>query len=138
MLLAEKCGRVADTLQGLSDRVLGTATDPRSVDPVGAPTPRGCRITRSRCGWGEPFPGMPTADAAGYVEGFLAGGGLLLVHDERLLALVDSWLGAVPDDAFLEGLPLLRRTFGTFAAPGAPVDRDQGSRAGRSGRTSRC
>ena len=62
-------------------------------------------------------PGTPTADAAGYVEGFLAGGGLLLVHDERLLALVDAWLGAIPDDAFLEVLPLLRRTFGTFAAP---------------------
>jgi hypothetical protein len=62
-------------------------------------------------------PGTPTADAAGYVEGFLAGGGLLLVHDERLLALVDTWLGAIPDDAFVEVLPLLRRTFGTFAAP---------------------
>ncbi|WP_350279264.1 DUF5682 family protein [Kribbella sp. HUAS MG21] len=62
-------------------------------------------------------PGTPTADAAGYVEGFLAGGGLLLVHDERLLALVDTWLGGIPDDAFVEVLPLLRRTFGTFAAP---------------------
>ncbi|MEV6266549.1 DUF5682 family protein [Kribbella sp. NPDC051936] len=61
--------------------------------------------------------GTPTADAAGYVEGFLAGGGLLLVHDERLLAMVDGWLAAIPDDAFLEVLPLLRRTFGTFAAP---------------------
>ncbi|MEU4193202.1 DUF5682 family protein [Kribbella sp. NPDC026611] len=62
-------------------------------------------------------PGTPTADAAGYVEGFLAGGGLLLVHDERLLAMVDSWLGTIPDDAFVEVLPLLRRTFGTFAVP---------------------
>ncbi|WP_432886607.1 DUF5682 family protein [Kribbella sp. CA-245084] len=62
-------------------------------------------------------PGTATAEAAGYVEGFLAGGGLLLVHDERLLALVDEWLGAIPDDAFVEVLPLLRRTFGTFAAP---------------------
>ena len=62
-------------------------------------------------------PGTPTADAAGYVEGFLAGGGLLLVHDERLLTLVDAWLDAIPDDAFVEVLPLLRRTFGTFAAP---------------------
>ncbi|HET6740089.1 MAG TPA: DUF5682 family protein [Kribbella sp.] len=71
-------------------------------------------------------PGTPTAEAAGYVEGFLAGGGLLLVHDERLLALVDSWLGAIPDDAFVEVLPLLRRTFGTFAAP---ERRSIGSRA---------
>ena len=71
-------------------------------------------------------PGTPTADAAGYVEGFLAGGGLLLVHDERLLALVDAWLGGIPDDAFVEVLPLLRRTFGTFAAP---ERRSIGSRA---------
>lgn len=62
-------------------------------------------------------PGTPTADAAGYVEGFLAGGGLLLVHDERLLKLVDDWLAAVRGEAFTEVLPLLRRTFGTFAAP---------------------
>jgi hypothetical protein len=71
-------------------------------------------------------PGTPTADAAGYVEGFLAGGGLLLVHDERLLALVDAWLAGIPDEAFVEVLPLLRRTFGTFAAP---ERRSIGSRA---------
>ncbi len=62
-------------------------------------------------------PGVATADAAGYVEGFLSGGGLLLVHDERLLRLVDGWLAGVRDDAFGEVLPLLRRTFGTFAPP---------------------
>jgi hypothetical protein len=52
-----------------------------------------------------------------YIEGFLAGGGLLLVHDERLLRLVDDWLAGVRDESFTEVLPLLRRTFGTFAAP---------------------
>jgi hypothetical protein len=62
-------------------------------------------------------PGTETADAAAYVEGFLAGGGLLLVHDERLLELVDDWLAGIRDDAFVEALPLLRRTFGTFAPP---------------------
>jgi uncharacterized protein DUF5682 len=62
-------------------------------------------------------PGTETADAAGYVEGFLAGGGLLLVHDERLLELVDGWLSGIRDEAFTEVLPLLRRTFATFAAP---------------------
>jgi Family of unknown function (DUF5682) len=62
-------------------------------------------------------PGTATLDAAGYVEGFLAGGGLLLVHDERLLGLVDAWLTGIRGDAFQEVLPLLRRTFGTFAAP---------------------
>jgi hypothetical protein len=61
--------------------------------------------------------GVPPAHGAAWVEGFLAGGGLLLVHDERLLNLVDAWLAAIPADTFLEVLPLLRRTFGEFAIP---------------------
>jgi hypothetical protein len=105
------------TLEGLSDRT--------SVPPL-----IGGRLTRlmldtSRVESGEVAlrlgralsPGTPTGEAAGYVEGFLAGGGLLLVHDERLLGLVDGWLSGIPDEAFLEVLPLLRRTFGTFAKP---------------------
>ncbi|MDG4824429.1 DUF5682 family protein [Asanoa sp. WMMD1127] len=59
--------------------------------------------------------GVPAATGAAWVEGFLAGGGLLLMHDDDLLALVDEWLAAIPADAFAEVLPLLRRTFGTFA-----------------------
>ncbi|MBD0693534.1 hypothetical protein BG452_41655, partial [Streptomyces sp. CBMA123] len=51
------------------------------------------------------------ADAAGWVEGFLAGGGALLLHDPRLLALLDEWLGGVSDEVFTDVLPLLRRTF---------------------------
>ncbi|MBW6439369.1 hypothetical protein KZ829_37160 [Actinoplanes hulinensis] len=60
--------------------------------------------------------GTPPAHAAAWVEGFLAGGGLLLVHDEALLALVDDWLADIPADAFEAVLPLLRRTFGAFEA----------------------
>jgi hypothetical protein len=59
----------------------------------------------------------PAARAAAWVEGFLAGGGLLLAHDPRLLALVDGWLTGLPADRFTEVLPLLRRTFGGFAPP---------------------
>ena len=55
--------------------------------------------------------GVPPARAAAWIEGFLAGGGLLLVHDERLLSLVDGWLAGIPADTFVEVLPLLRRTF---------------------------
>ncbi|WP_018681217.1 DUF5682 family protein [Actinokineospora enzanensis] len=58
----------------------------------------------------------PRAGAA-YVEGFFAGGGLLLVHDERLLRVIDTWLAGIPAELFTEVLPLLRRTFGAFAAP---------------------
>ncbi|WP_327671361.1 MULTISPECIES: DUF5682 family protein [unclassified Streptomyces] len=62
-------------------------------------------------------PGTAPADAAAWIEGFVgggSGGGLLLVHDERLLALVDAWLTRVSDDAFTDVLPLLRRTFSAY------------------------
>ncbi|GLX94216.1 DUF5682 family protein [Herbidospora sp. NBRC 101105] len=57
----------------------------------------------------------PPARAAAWIEGFLSGGGLLLIHDPRLLAMVDDWLVGLRGDAFVEVLPLLRRTFGSFA-----------------------
>jgi hypothetical protein len=105
------------TLEGLSDR--------SSVPPLIAGRLTRLMLDTSRASAAEVglrlgrvlTPGTPTGDAAGYIEGFLAGGGLLLVHDERLLGLVDGWLSAIPDEAFLEALPLLRRTFGTFAKP---------------------
>ncbi|GAA3539901.1 DUF5682 family protein [Nonomuraea rosea] len=61
--------------------------------------------------------GQTPARAAAWVEGFLSGGGLLLVHDPRLLALVDGWLTGLSGDQFTDVLPLLRRTFGGFAVP---------------------
>ncbi|WP_344941076.1 DUF5682 family protein, partial [Actinomadura miaoliensis] len=54
--------------------------------------------------------------AAAWVEGFLAGGGLLLVHDDDLLRLLDGWIAGLPGEAFTDVLPLLRRTFGGYAA----------------------
>ncbi|MFF0447033.1 DUF5682 family protein [Streptomyces sp. NPDC004609] len=62
-------------------------------------------------------PGTPPTEAAAWIEGFVggaSGGGLLLVHDERLLGLVDAWLTGVPADAFTDVLPLLRRTFSVY------------------------
>ncbi|MEU5719534.1 DUF5682 family protein [Streptomyces sp. NPDC020403] len=66
-------------------------------------------------------PGTPPADAAAWIEGFLggaAGGGMLLVHDERLLGLLDAWLTGMPAAVFTDALPLLRRTFSAYE-PGA-------------------
>ncbi len=62
-------------------------------------------------------PGTPPGDAAAWIEGFVgggSGGGMLLVHDERLLGLVDTWLTGVSAEAFTDVLPLLRRTFSAY------------------------
>jgi len=60
-------------------------------------------------------PGMPALSAAAWLQGFLQGGGGLLVYDRALLALVDSWLSSLSGEAFQATLPLLRRTFGSFS-----------------------
>jgi hypothetical protein len=62
-------------------------------------------------------PGAPAPAAAGWAEGFLAGSGLLLLHDDKLLALADGWLAGLGADAFAGVLPALRRTFGGFTPP---------------------
>ncbi|MET9892749.1 DUF5682 family protein [Streptomyces sp. NPDC006465] len=62
-------------------------------------------------------PGTEPAEAAAWIEGFVgggSGGGMLLVHDERLLGLVDAWLTGVPTEVFTDVLPLLRRTFSAY------------------------
>ncbi|MGW6526010.1 DUF5682 family protein [Streptomyces sp. NPDC054962] len=86
-------------------------------------------------------PGTPPSDAAAWIEGFVgggSGGGLLLMHDERLLGLVDGWLTAVPADAFTDVLPLLRRTFSAYEPGvrrtlGELVRRGPGQRGGGPG-----
>ncbi|MCQ4125160.1 DUF5682 family protein [Rhodococcus erythropolis] len=55
----------------------------------------------------------PTAKA-GWVDGFLGGGGLVLVHDRALLTLIDTWVRQLREQDFIDTLPLLRRTFGAF------------------------
>ncbi|MDJ0736858.1 MAG: DUF5682 family protein [Nostocaceae cyanobacterium] len=57
------------------------------------------------------------SQAAAWVEGFLKGSGLLLLHDDNLWQLLDNWVTELADDAFISLLPLLRRTFATFPAP---------------------
>lgn len=61
--------------------------------------------------------GIPAAGQAAWAEGFLSGGGLLLVHDRDLLAVLDGWVTTLPGQGFTDVLPLLRRTFSDFSAP---------------------
>ena len=72
--------------------------------------------------------------AAGWAEGFLAGSGLLLVHDGKLLALADGWLAGLTAGAFTAVLPALRRTFGGFAPPERRAIGQQAARLDGSGR----
>jgi hypothetical protein len=61
--------------------------------------------------------GIPASGKAAWAEGFLSGGGLLLVHDRDLLGVLDDWVAALADQDFIDVLPLLRRTFGEYSAP---------------------
>ena len=58
--------------------------------------------------------GADAATGAAWLDGFLTGEALLLLHDDELLAVVDDWLMSVPEQVFEDLLPLLRRTFSRF------------------------
>jgi hypothetical protein len=60
--------------------------------------------------------GTAPLEAAAFVEGFLGSSGTVLVHDPLLLRVVDQWISSLAADAFVDALPLLRRTFGAFEA----------------------
>lgn len=55
--------------------------------------------------------------AAAWIEGFLTGSGLLLLHNPTLWQVLDDWVTQLSGETFTAILPLLRRTFSTFAAP---------------------
>lgn len=57
------------------------------------------------------------ARAAAWMDGFLRGSGQILIHDERLWALIDAWVAALPQASFTPLAPLLRRTFSSFTPP---------------------
>lgn len=93
--------RVHAVLQGRATRLLADAS---VLDPVAVEQ----RVSRALSLGTEP------ADGAAFVEGFLGGSGTVLVHDAELLGLIDRWMSTLDGEAFIETLPLLRRTFGTF------------------------
>ena len=62
----------------------------------------------------------PSAGAA-WVDGFLEGDVVLLLHDAELLRIIDDWVATVDETTFEDLLPLLRRTFSRFE----PAERRQ-------------
>jgi hypothetical protein len=61
--------------------------------------------------------GQSAEAAAAWLEGFLSGGGAVLVHDQALLGLLHAWLAGLPAEQFQAVLPLVRRTFARFTPP---------------------
>lgn len=59
-------------------------------------------------------PGVAAAQAR-WLEGLLADGGLFLIHDTTLLALLDDWLTGLAVDQFDAALPLIRRAFSAMS-----------------------
>lgn len=58
--------------------------------------------------------GHPPANTAQWLEGFLHASGSLLLLDNALWTPVNEWIRELPDDAFIELLPTIRRTFSNF------------------------
>lgn len=61
--------------------------------------------------------GIPAAQSAAWVQGFLHGSGQALIYHPRLWQLVDEWVLSLPGETFAAVLPLLRRTFSAFSTP---------------------
>ncbi|TGE28561.1 DUF5682 family protein [Hymenobacter metallicola] len=62
-------------------------------------------------------PAQPTEYATAWIEGFLRGSGLLLIHNRVLFDLLDAWLSGLEESVFQEVVPLLRRSFADFSQP---------------------
>ena len=53
--------------------------------------------------------------AVAWLESFLTGDSVLLLHDATLLGIVDAWVGGIGEATFEDLLPLLRRAFSRFS-----------------------
>ena len=60
---------------------------------------------------------QPAYEAAQWLEGFLHGSGLLLLHQPALWQILDEWVSGVPEGEFPGLLPLLRRAFSQYTGP---------------------
>lgn len=76
--------------------------------------------------------GQTIPDAAMWLEGFLYGSGLVLIHYPPLWQLLDDWVRTLPEATFPEILPLLRRTFSSFS----PAERSRMLQLAKKGQVS--
>jgi hypothetical protein len=62
-------------------------------------------------------PAVDALQSMAWIDGFLRGSGLILLHNEELWHILNEWVRSVKSETFPQLLPLLRRTFSTFSAP---------------------
>ncbi|MEM7030443.1 MAG: DUF5682 family protein [Chloroflexota bacterium] len=62
-------------------------------------------------------PANELTDVAVWLTGFLKDSGLVLLHNTRLLKVINDWVITLSEADFVALLPLLRRIFATFATP---------------------
>ena len=60
--------------------------------------------------------GSGVSYAAAWLEGFLNGSGLLLIHNPTLWQILDEWVEEIDLERLKELLPILRRTFSHFSS----------------------
>lgn len=58
--------------------------------------------------------GSTAGHKASWVQGFLSGSPLLLIHDDALVKVLDNWVCGLSEEDFIDVVPVLRRTFGAY------------------------
>ena len=88
------------------ERALSVASQPIRQRPTPADAPFGLRPDNQEI--------QALVQAAFWVEGFLMGNDLLLLHDQTLWQMLDEWVAKLAPEHFVNVLPLLRRSFANF------------------------
>lgn len=113
-----------EPLQGAWQRALRQVADSESIHAL--VSGRCCRLLLDAGTFGDDeierrmalalsVANEPLASAA-WLEGFLAGSGMVLLHDDRLWAVLDRWVACLSEPVFVQVLPLVRRTFSQFSS----------------------
>ncbi len=59
---------------------------------------------------------VPPLEAGQWLEGFFRNAAQILINDQRLLGIVDTWMLGLDETVFVEMLPVFRRAVGSFDA----------------------
>lgn len=107
----EALRKLADQ-KGMHGLLAGKATRLLLDSEVFSPEEAAVRLERVVTASSDP---TQLTQTAAWIEGFLQGSGLLVLHDQTLWQLLDGWVMGIKAEQFQAILPLLRRTFSSFS-----------------------